>query len=194
MKVAVVDHGNGNMRSVVKALAAAGARPSLISDPGAVATADALCLPGQGAFDRCMAGLAGRGLEVVVREWIEDDRPFLGICLGMQVLFEVSEEHGPSKGLGIFPGRVTRLPETVTVPHIGWNTVSAGGGGPCTYFYFDHSFAAHPDDPSIVDGWCEHGERFAARLKRGRLTATQFHPEKSGRAGIQLLRNWVSAP
>lgn len=193
VKVAVLDHGMGNMRSVAKALEAAGARTSLISDPGAVASADALCLPGQGAFNRCTTILADRGLEVSVREWIEADRPFLGICLGMQVLFEVSEEHGPSKGLGILPGRVTRLPATVTVPHIGWNTVSAPGDAPGEYFYFDHSYAVHPADHSIVEGWCEHGDRFAARLRRGRLTAVQFHPEKSGRAGIELLRDWVAA-
>lgn len=193
MKVGVLDHGMGNMRSVAKALEAAGGEASLISDPHAVTAMDALCLPGQGVFDRCTASLADGGLEVVIRDWIEADRPFLGICLGMQVLFDVSEEHGPSKGLQILSGAVTRLPATVTVPHIGWNTVSAAEGARSKYFYFDHSYAVHPRDDSIVDGWCEHGVRFAARLNRGNLTAVQFHPEKSGRAGIDLLRGWMSA-
>ncbi|MEA2447823.1 MAG: imidazole glycerol-phosphate synthase subunit HisH [Actinomycetota bacterium] len=185
MKVAVLDHGMGNLRSVAKALEAAGADVTVTAEPDAVVGSDGLCVPGQGIFGRCMSGLAELGLEDTVRRWIDDDRPYFGICLGMQVLFEHSEE-GMQKGLGVLPGKVTKLTGNVPVPHMGWNTVNE------TYFYFDHSFAAHPDDADSVSGWCEHGERFAARVDVGSMTGVQFHPEKSGPDGIALLKEWIS--
>lgn len=184
MKVALVDHGMGNLRSVAKALEAAGANVSLTDDPAFARKCDALCVPGQGIFGRCMTALGDSGFGDAVRAFVDERRPFLGICLGMQVLFESSEEGG-APGLGILRGRVRRLPEGVTVPHIGWNTVGD------TYYYFDHSYAAFPEDESVVAGWAEHGERFAATVRAGSVLGVQFHPEKSGRDGIALLREWV---
>lgn len=184
MKVAVVDHGMGNLRSVARALEAAGADVDVTGEPSAIARREALCVPGQGIFGRCMESVSATGIGDAVQDFIARERPFLGICLGMQILFDTSEEDD-SPGLGVVPGKVTRLPATVTVPHIGWNTVGED------YYYFDHSYAAHPQDDHIVDGWCEHGDRFAASIRRGSLFACQFHPEKSGRAGIRLLEAWV---
>jgi imidazole glycerol phosphate synthase glutamine amidotransferase subunit len=185
VKVALIDYGMGNLHSVAKALEAAGADVSMVGDPGQLGGSDALCIPGQGVLDRCMTALRDRGFDGSLKEWIADERPYLGICLGMQLLFERSEEGGGTQGLGIFGGSVTRLPGTVTVPHIGWNLVEG------EYFYFDHSFAVHPSDEGIVDGWCEHGERFAAIIQAGSVMAVQFHPEKSGSSGLELLRKWV---
>ena len=184
----------GNLRSVAKALEAAGADVRVTSDPDAIASADRLCVPGQGIFGRCMTNLLGSGLDSTIREWIAADRPYLGICLGMQVLFETSAEtsaetgadNRPVDGLGLLPGAVTRLPEVVRVPHIGWNEVNG------EHYYFDHSYAVHPGDEAIVDGWCEHGDRFAASIATGSILGVQFHPEKSAAAGLALLKRWVS--
>ncbi|MGH2730616.1 MAG: imidazole glycerol phosphate synthase subunit HisH [Actinomycetota bacterium] len=204
MRVAVVDHGMGNLRSVAKALIAAGAEVTVTADPRSINGADALCVPGQGTFGRCMSNIAAAGLTEVLPRWIDDGKPFLGICLGMQVLFSKSDESGGGEGLGILDGTVRRLPATVRVPHIGWNTVtpppserkralsepfrSLGDG---EHYYFDHSYAVHPTDEAIVTGWCDHGERFAARVETGPVLAVQFHPEKSGVAGIRLLQSWI---
>ena len=182
----------GNLRSVAKALEAAGAEASLVERPGTTSAKDALCVPGQGIFGRCMDNLDRSGLLDEVLEWVASEKRYLGICLGMQILFERSEEKGPVDGLGVIPGSVKRLRGEVTIPHIGWNTVAPAGPSKDEYFYFDHSYAAHPTDPSIVSGWCEHGERFAAAVESGSATAVQFHPEKSGRAGIEFLRGWVN--
>ena len=187
MRVAVVDHGMGNLRSVQKALEAAGARTDVTDDPAAIDGADALCVPGQGIFGRCVDNLRAAGLDALISSWIEDGRPYLGICLGMQVLFESSEERGPVGGLGLLRGDVARLPASVRVPHMGWNTVGD------EYFYFDHSYAARPADEGIVSGWAEHGGRWAARIDTGSILGVQFHPEKSGRAGIELLRRWLTS-
>jgi imidazole glycerol-phosphate synthase subunit HisH len=179
----------GNLRSVAKALEAAGMSATVTSERAAVDSSDALCVPGQGIFGRCMTNLAANRFDELVREWIDAGKPYLGICLGMQILFDDSEENEDIRGLGIVAGRVTRLPATVTVPHIGWNTVG-DGIAEGRYFYFDHSFAAHPSDESIVAGWCDHGTRFAATIRTGSILGTQFHPEKSGASGIQLLKDW----
>ena len=192
MRVAVLDHGMGNLRSVAKALEAAGGAVSITSRPAEIERHDAVCVPGQGIFGRCMARLRATGMDDLIRGWVQAERPLLGICLGMQVLFESSEERGPVAGLGVFGGRVTRIKGDVRVPHIGWNTVS-GTSFQDEYFYFDHSFAVHPADESLVVGWCEHGERFAASVRSGPVMAVEFHPEKSGASGISLLRGWVGA-
>jgi imidazole glycerol-phosphate synthase subunit HisH len=186
VRVAVLDHGMGNLRSVEKALQAAGADATVTSDADAIGSADVLCVPGQGIFGRCVDNLRASGLDRFIARWIEDGRRYLGICLGMQVLFESSEERGPVEGLGILGGGVTRLPPTVGVPHIGWNTVDG------EYYYFDHSYAVAPADESIVTGWTEHGRRWASRIEFGPILGVQFHPEKSGRAGISLLERWLS--
>jgi imidazole glycerol-phosphate synthase subunit HisH len=216
MRVAVLDHGMGNLRSVAKALEAAGADVVVTGKPEEIRRADGLCVPGQGIFGRCMESLETTGLADVVRDWIGDARPYFGICLGMQVLYESSEERGAQAGLGVLPGRVERLPSSVTVPHMGWNTVRGpgsagpqnergpGSAGPqnergpgsqderAEWFYFDHSYAVQPSDGATVRGWCEHGDRFAAWISTGSITAVQFHPEKSSSAGIALLREWLT--
>lgn len=186
-RIAVVDHGMGNLRSVAKALAAAGGDIVITAEPTDVERSDALCVPGQGIFGRCVDALRDRGLDDVIHSWIEAERPYLGICLGMQVLFGASEERGPVNGLGILQGKVTKLPANVPVPHIGWNVVGDD------YFYFDHSYAVHPDDETIVSDWCEHGERFAAAISTGPIIGVQFHPEKSSAVGIDLLSRWLAA-
>ena len=190
MRVAVLDHGMGNLPSVARALEAAGASVLVTSSAAEAATTDALCVPGQGIFDRCVVNLHASGLAELVAQWVEQERPFLGICLGLQVLFESSEEGGV--GLGLLEGRVERLRSPagaagVRIPHIGWNEVADD------YYYFDHSYAVHPHDDALVTGWCDHGERVAARIERGPLLAVQFHPEKSAAAGLELLRRWVAA-
>ena len=184
--VAVLDYGMGNLRSVAKALEAAGARAIVTSDTSDVLESDALCVPGQGIFGRCMDNLRSAGQDDVIREWLVADRPYLGICLGMQILFDSSEERGPIKGLSVLPGDVGRLRGDVRVPHMGWSTVNG------EHYYFDHSYAVFPAGDSFVTGWCTHGVEFAAMVRRDALTAVQFHPEKSGTAGIELLRRWVS--
>ena len=184
----------GNLRSVGKALEAAGASVVVTSEVSEIERSDALCVPGQGIFGKCMTNLARNHFDELVREWIVSERPYLGICLGMQILFDDSEENPDVRGLGIISGRVTRLPSSVTVPHIGWNTVSGQPGGTGNdYFYFDHSFAAHPREEGVVRGWCEHGERFAATIETSSILGTQFHPEKSGSSGITLLKGWISS-
>jgi len=184
--VAVLDYGMGNLRSVAKALEAAGANALVTSDTTQVLGSEALCVPGQGIFGRCMANLTAAGQDDLVRRWLDDGRPYLGICLGMQILFDSSEERGPVTGLSVLRGEVRRLRGDVRVPHMGWSEVNG------EYFYFDHSYAVFPADDSVVTGWCTHGSRFAAMAGRDSVTAVQFHPEKSGAAGIALLRGWLS--
>jgi glutamine amidotransferase len=131
--------------------------------------------------------MTSAGFDDVVRGWIDEDRPYLGICLGLQVLFSASEEPGSERGLGVVEGDVRRLKGDVRIPHIGWNVVDD------SYYYFDHSYAVHPADDAVVSGWCEHGERFAASIRRGSILGVQFHPEKSSTAGIRLLKDWVKS-
>lgn len=204
--VAVLDYGSGNVHSAVKALELAGASVVLTNDPEAVLAADGLVVPGVGAFDAVMRALRGvRGDELIDRR-LAGGRPVLGICVGEQVMFTSGAEHGiESEGLGQWPGTVRKL-QAERLPHMGWNTVEAAPesvlfrGLDGERFYFVHSYAATEWElagrtaatmPRV--SWAEHGERFVAAVENGPLSATQFHPEKSGQAGIQLLRNWVES-
>jgi imidazole glycerol-phosphate synthase subunit HisH len=185
MRVAVVDHGMGNLRSVRRALEAAGAEATITAEPEALMAHDALCVPGQGIFGRCMDVLDGSDLGGAVRAWIGSGRPYLGICLGMQVLFDSSEESGGRDGLGALRGEVRKLPDGVRVPHIGWSIAGSD------YMYFDHSYVVIPEDRAIVRTWCRHGVEFAASIESGPLTGVQFHPEKSSAAGLSWLAGWL---
>jgi glutamine amidotransferase len=199
--IAVVDYGRGNLGSVAQAFARVGVPAVITQEARVVAEAQAVVLPGDGAFRDAMAHLEALGLVPALRRALTDGRPFLGICLGYQLLFASSEEFGPSPGLGILPGTVRRFPPGRKVPHMGWNRVEHGGrlrlfhGIPeGAYFYFVHSY--YPVlDPAAEGGavaWCEYGIRFPAALERGNLYATQFHPEKSQRWGLRLLENFAA--
>jgi glutamine amidotransferase len=198
--VAILDYGMGNIRSVQRAVARVGGSPSVTSDPSDAARADAVIVPGVGAFGACMRGLHQTGLGAVVREFASSERPVLGVCLGMQVLFESSEED-PDPGLGLVPGVVRLLPADpaagVKVPHMGWNEVRWTADHPVTRgipsgtrFYFVHSYA-----PDVVDGVTvgvtSHGREFTAAVSAGSVFATQFHPERSGDAGLALYEAFV---
>jgi glutamine amidotransferase len=197
--IGVVDYGSGNLRSVCKALEAVGARTQLVTGPEALAEVDAVVVPGVGAFADCAANLRATGLWDPLREWLASGRPFLGICLGYQLLFESSDESPGVAGLGVLPGRVVRFAAPgLKVPHMGWNTLSDlrwplfRGIPEQTPFYFVHSYYPVPDDPALASATCEYGGRFAAAVSRGALHAVQFHPEKSQAAGLALLRNFLT--
>jgi len=199
MKIAVVDYGIGNLRSAEKALQHLGADANLTSDAAQIARADAVVLPGVGNFGACMNALRATDLESVTRASATDGRPFLGICVGMQMLFDGSDESPDAQGLGVVAGRITRLPRGVRLPQMGWNTLDArsdtellAGLPTPAWFYFVHSYAPEPTDPSVVAAWCDYGRRFAAAIESGSLWATQFHPEKSGAVGLALLANFVN--
>jgi glutamine amidotransferase len=197
-RVVVLDYGSGNLRSAERALARAGAEVTVTPDLGAAATADGLVVPGVGAYAACVAGIERVGAGPVIAERVEAGRPVLGICVGMQILFERGDEHGVvTKGLGVLPGEVRRL-RAQRVPHMGWNTVepAAGsalfaGAAPDARYYFVHSYAAIETVGLVTRA--HHGELFVAAVEHGALWATQFHPEKSGDAGAALLANWVRA-
>jgi len=200
VKIAVVDYGIGNLRSAEKALQHLGADATLTADADAIAAADAVVLPGVGAFGACMRALRESGLEPVAKGAATDGRPFLGVCVGMQMLFDGSDESPEVPGLGVVAGRVTRLPDSERLPQIGWNTLEvrpesrlAAGLGTAPWLYFVHSFAPDPADDGVVAAWCTYGRRFAAAIETGPLWATQFHPEKSSDAGLRLLTNFVEA-
>ena len=198
IRVAVVDYGAGNLVSIGRALEVVGAEPLVIRDAEALRGADALIVPGVGAAGPAMERLHRRGLVEPIRAWIAQDRPFLGICLGLQLLFDGSDEDG-SATLGALAGRTVLLADAPTLPHIGWNTVERtdanplfDGIAPGAAFYFVHSFVAAPTDPGLVIGVSEHGSRFPAAISRGNLLGVQFHPERSGPDGLRLLSNFVS--
>ena len=204
--IVVADLGSGNLRSVEKALAAVGARVAISDDADTVARADKLVVPGQGAFGACAAGLdrGGGAMRQAVRAVIDAGRPFFGICIGMQLLFERSEENPEAEGLGLFPGRVRRFTDhpDIKIPHMGWNATRRGpaaAAGPAatvpegSFFYFVHSYYPDPARAEDVALSSQHGADFVCAVGRDNVFGCQFHPEKSQAAGLALLRSFVAA-
>jgi imidazole glycerol-phosphate synthase subunit HisH len=196
----VIDYGSGNLRSVCKALEAAGAAPKLVSRADELENLDAVVVPGVGAFAQCASSLRASGMWDPVRDWAASGKPYLGICLGYQLLFESSEESPGVEGLGVLKGRVVRFPAgELKVPHMGWNPLLEprgplyAGFPPEVAMYFVHSYYPVPADAALVSAWCDYGVRFAASVSRGALHAVQFHPEKSQAAGLALLRNFLAS-
>ena len=196
--VAVLDAGSGNVRSAVRALEAAGAEVQLTAQPQYLLSADGLVVPGVGAFASVMDELRAVGAPAIIRERIERGMPVLGICVGLQVMFDQGTEHGlTAEGLGLWNGSVTKLSAPV-VPHMGWTTVRPPQGSLLfngitdEHFYFVHSYAAHTAPSTGEATYAEHGEKFIAAVEDGPLSAVQFHPEKSGSAGLKLLANWIA--
>jgi glutamine amidotransferase len=197
--IAIVDYGRGNLGSVEKAFGRVGVPAVVTQDARAVDDADAVVLPGDGAFHDAMANLDRLGLLPPVRRALDGRRPFLGICLGYQLLFSTSEEFGEGRGLDVLPGVVQRFPSGRKIPHMGWNRVEHGGrlrlfdGVPDgAHFYFVHSYYPVVAAQGLGIAWCEYGVRFAAAIEQGRMFATQFHPEKSQRWGLRLLENFAA--
>ena len=195
--VTIIDYGSGNLRSVQKALERVGVEARITDDPNIVAESSHLVLPGVGAFGDAIRAIRSRGLVEPILAHIRADRPFLGICMGLQLLFESGSEGGHHEGLGVLAGEVTRfeLPPGMKIPHMGWNQVSwrtAGTSQPTgndgDHFYFVHSYVARPRDETVIAATSDYGGPFCAAVARGRLFATQFHPEKSQSAGMELLR------
>ncbi|HIY27261.1 MAG TPA: imidazole glycerol phosphate synthase subunit HisH [Candidatus Acutalibacter pullistercoris] len=196
--IAIIDYGAGNLQSVEKALRHLGCQCQITADPGELAAAQAAVLPGVGAFGDAMGQLRARGLEEPIRRFVSSGKPFLGICLGLQILFEESEESPGVKGLGLLRGRVLRLPKEsgLKIPHIGWNSLSVGKPGGLfagvegePYVYFVHSYYLRAEE-DVVTATAEYGTTIHAAVQKGNLLACQFHPEKSGQVGLSLLENF----
>lgn len=201
MKLGIIDYGAGNLRSVYNSFLSVGVEGCMVKSPEDMDGVTHLVLPGVGAFGDCSSKLVAQGLSSSLREWIAADQPFLGICVGYQVLFEEGEENPGVPGLGIFSGKVVRFPSMgLKVPHMGWNNLTLNkaddpiwnGMGSDPYFYFVHSFFPVPADSELNAATCVYGIEFAAAIRCGRLVATQFHPEKSQKTGMILLKNFLS--
>lgn len=197
--IVIVDYGMGNLRSVEKALQKVGAEVTVSRDPDDVRRAERIVLPGVGAFGDAMANLEKRGLVEVIKEEVTAGKPFLGICLGLDLLFEESDEHGLHRGLALLPGRVELLPTELKIPQIGWNQVSfrkesrlMEGIPDGSSFYFVHSYAVVPEAESDILCTTEYGCTFVSAVERGNIAAFQFHPEKSSSLGLNILRNFSS--
>jgi glutamine amidotransferase len=200
VSVAIIDYGVGNLRSVEKAFHAGGVDAQVSSDEKVLRAASKLVLPGVGAFRACMEGLRERGFDRLVRERVKEGAPLLGVCVGMQMLFEESEEFGTTRGLGFLKGRVRRFPEGLRVPQVGWNQVGwkgrhalAEGITDKTFFYFVHSFYCEAGDAAAVVGETEYGVTYPSIVARGNVCGVQFHPEKSQSAGLRLLKNFAES-
>ena len=196
--ITIVNYGAGNLRSVVNAVSKLGYRPKVTSSPEDVLNAQAVILPGVGAAADTMVNLKELGLDSSIRRFISEDRPFLGICIGLQILFASTEEGGWHRCLDIIPGLVRKLPSRLKIPHMGWNQVKQrishqifDGIRDEANFYFVHSYYVEPGDNSLVAGETEYGIPICSVLARGNLIATQFHPEKSGEAGLRFYANFI---
>ncbi len=206
--ITIIDYQMGNLRSVQKACESVGASAVVASDPAQIASAERLILPGVGAFRDAIGELRRRDLESPIRDFVQSGRPLLGICLGLQMLFDTSYEGGTHRGLGLLEGDVVRFegepfsgPDGLKVPHMGWNTVTRRGDCPLlgdtadgTHFYFVHSYFVRPEDPSVIMLSCDYGGDFCAMIAKGNLFATQFHPEKSQADGLRLLKRFAELP
>ena len=197
MKLVVIDYDSGNLRSVTRAIESQGVVPLVTGDPNHVDGADALVLPGVGSGPAAMTALEDRGLVPPIKEFIDSGKPFLGICLGLQLLMDRTEE-GDSRCLGVVRGHTKLLPSGQKVPHMGWNNVHfqiqhplLNGIPQDSYFYFVHSYYANPENPNAIAGTTEYGIPFCSIYSEGNLVATQFHPEKSGSLGLRLYKNFI---
>ena len=199
--IPIIDYGMGNLRSVQKAFEKVGVQATICRSPSQLANAESAVLPGVGAFRDAASELNRQGFSEVIRDHVSAGKPLLGICLGLQLLFDVSEEDGEHAGLGLIPGRVVRFASQpgLKIPHMGWNTVertdtpcpALDGIGPSPHVYFVHSYHVVPNDPAVAVLTSDHGGRFVAAVQHGSIFATQFHPEKSQAVGQQMLRNFA---
>lgn len=199
--IAVIDYGGGNIQSVYKALKFIGCECKITCDKDEIINADGAILPGQGSFGDCVDSMREKGIDKAVKSFIESGKPFLGICVGLQLLFESSEETPDIEGLGIFKGKIKKIPngEGLKIPHMGWNSIKTlnnegifKGIEDNSYVYFVHSYYLDAEDKSIVSAQTEYGVKIDAAVTRGNVTATQFHPEKSGETGLKMLRNFAN--
>ena len=199
-QVAIIDYGVGNLRSVEKAFAAGGCFAVVSAEANVLRTAERLVLPGVGAFAACMTALIERGFDQLVLERVGQGTPLLGICVGMQMLFEESEEFGQTRGLGLLSGRVRRFSDDLLVPQVGWNQIRQRHSHPLfagikneAFFYFVHSFYCRPADESVIQGETDYGATYASVVAHENISGVQFHPEKSQAPGLQLLANFARA-
>ncbi|MCF8009936.1 MAG: imidazole glycerol phosphate synthase subunit HisH [Clostridiales bacterium] len=195
--IGVIDYGMGNLRSVVKGFEKCGYFAKVVNDPGEARECSALVVPGVGAFRDAMKNICKYGMDKIILEAVENNKPLMGICLGFQVLFSTSEEHGNTEGLGIFPGKVQRLPASLKVPHMGWNQVQFTSD--CVLFnnipeysafYFVHSYFVTPDTDDIIVTRTDYGINFVSGVTKNNIFGIQFHPEKSSALGLRILRNF----
>jgi len=196
--IVIIDYGAGNLRSVANALTRLGCQPKVTSRPRDLLNARAVILPGVGAAGETMKNLKTLGMVAPIRQFIGDGRPFLGVCIGLQILFAGTEEGGWHECLGVIPGQVRKLPAGLKIPHMGWNQVKQIGSHPIfdgipdeANFYFVHSYYVEPDDKSLVAGETEYGIRLCSVIAMGNVIATQFHPEKSGELGLRMYGNFI---